>query len=127
MSAAIFLEKAHEALQVAQLALEQRCPNSAANRAYYAAYHATRAALVDAHVSGANEKWGHEAIQARISRLTREGKRGLPSRLGAELARLRMIRDIADYEQRMVSLRQARDVVKTATEFVSAVANVIQP
>ena len=71
MSLPPFLEKAQEALKAAQALLGLDCFGSAANRAYYAAFHATRAALVAAELSSEDRKWSHEALQGKLGQLTR--------------------------------------------------------
>lgn len=115
-----FLDKAHEAITAAELLLNAKCFSSAANRAYYAAFHAARAALVAAGVAATDHRWSHEGIQGAFSQLVRRRKIYSAQRL-ADLALLQSVRGVADYRVEMVSSRVAHDVVKMARMFVGAV------
>ena len=126
MSPPAFLDKAQEALKAAQLLLEQGCTNSAANRTYYAVFHAARAALIAARMSTTQQKWSHEAIQGQFQRLTRQ-KKIYPAHMNQDLSRLSAIRELADYDADLVNFKTARDVVKTASVFVAKVIKETQP
>jgi len=121
-----FLAKAREALKAAQILVQQDCFGSAANRAYYAAFHATRAALIAANQSGPEDKWSHEAIQARLGILTRSNKT-YPSHLSSDLPRSRGIREMADYDTDMVNSKTAHRAVRTAEVFIMDVQKAILP
>lgn len=60
------LAKAREALQGAESELANRRYNNAANRAYYACFHAAIAALIDADIRS-SERWEHDFVQARFA------------------------------------------------------------
>ena len=126
MTAPTFLDKAQESLGAAQLLLQHGCANSAANRSYYAVFHAARAALIAARLVTAQQKWGHDAIQGQFQKLTRQ-KKIYPAYMNHDLSRLRAVREVADYHPDMVSSRTARDVVKTAAVFVTHVLRETQP
>jgi uncharacterized protein (UPF0332 family) len=126
MSASPFLAKANEALKAAQILLDQGCADSAANRAYYASFHAARAALIAAGVSSAGRFWSHEAVPGGLSQLVHRRKR-YPAHLVGDLAGLLDVRLVADYREETVSLREARRSVKTAAAFVSIIDAGIQP
>lgn len=125
MSATTFLEKAEETLKAAQMVIEHGFTNSAANRCYYAAFHAARSALIKAGVGSAEKRWSHEGIQGDLSLLTRR-KKIYPAHLLADLSSLRDLRDVADYKPQMVSLKAARGAVRTATDFVAIVRKVVE-
>jgi uncharacterized protein (UPF0332 family) len=120
-----FLEKAQEALRAARILLEQGCPNSAANRAYYAAFHVSRAALVAAGISSPDRAWSHEAIPGGLSQLIHR-KKVYPAHLLRDLWLLLEVRLVADYRPHQVSSREASRVVKKAELFVVCVAREIQ-
>lgn len=124
VSLPIYLDKAQESLRAAELLLDRGCHNSAVNRAYYAIFHAARAALVAAKVSGPDDAWSHEAVQSHFPLLSRKQKL-YPAHLGADLAWVRSMRDIADYKSTMVSLRMATKAKKRAALFVSLVTKEI--
>lgn len=120
-----FLDKAREALKAAQILLEQGCPNSASNRAYYAAFHVSRAALVAAGISSPDRAWSHEAIRGGLSQLIHR-KKVYPAHLLRDLFLLLEVRLMADYRSHKVSSREADRVVKKAEQFVACVAREIQ-
>lgn len=105
--------------------VEQGCTGSAANRCYYAAFHATRSALIKAGVGTADRRWSHEGIQGDLSLLTRRRKL-YPAHLLADLSSLRDLRDVADYQPQAVSLKSARGAVKMTEEFVAIVKKVVR-
>lgn len=124
MSAAIFLEKAQEALRVAQYALDQRCPNSAASRGYYAMFHAARAALIASHRSSVERRWSHSALQSEFARLVHSDKRW-PGHLSSYLIKTLTPRELADYGSDMVSSRVAQIAVDRAAEFVKSAEEIV--
>lgn len=115
-----FLAKAQDALAAAEVLLDKKLLDSAANRAYYAVFHAARAALVAAGVSSPGHPWSHEAIQGGFAQLTQRRKM-YPNQLLGDLAHLLSIRLLADYAVESVSSKQAAAVVRKAREFVAEV------
>jgi uncharacterized protein (UPF0332 family) len=113
MEPPIFLLKAREAIKVAQLSLDHGCLNSAANRAYFATFHAARAALVAAGLSPTDRPWSHKAIQSAFAQLIHR-KKVYSAHLKGVLAELRSARDLADYRPEGVSSRAARNAVQKA-------------
>jgi uncharacterized protein (UPF0332 family) len=120
----LFLAKAQEALRAAQVLLHHRQSNSVANRAYYAGFHAARAALIRFNVSAAGKQWSHKALQSALSQLFRN-KKIEPAHLKGYLTELLAIRELADYGQEMVSSRVAKDAVRQAAELVASVEKLI--
>lgn len=121
-----FLQKARECIEAARILMEQGCPNSAANRTYYAAFQAARAAIATAGASTPGDKWSHESVQARFSLLIHRQKL-YPSNLRSYLSELRATRHLADYTEDMISLRMAKDALRLAEEFVVAIEKRIAP
>lgn len=119
-----FLAKTREALRAAELLRDTACTNSASNRAYYAVFHAARAALIAAGESASDQRWSHEAIQGGFARLIHRRKI-YPAHLGTDLPWLRGVRDLADYGLELVSSKTARDAVKRAGRFVELVTQEI--
>ena len=124
MSDRPFLAKAEEAATAAETLLERNLLDSAATRAYYAVFHAARAALVAAGVSAPARGWSHEAIQGGFAQLTHRRKL-YSSELLSDLPQLLNVRLLADYAAESVSSRQAENAVKRAKRFVAAVTQVI--
>jgi uncharacterized protein (UPF0332 family) len=120
-----FVCKAQEALDASVFLLERGWTNSAANRAYYAVFHAARSALVAARVCSLEHAWSHKALQSTFSQLVRRQK-AIPAHLPAILTHNRDVRAVADYEVEMVSLRIARTAVLRAEEFVGHIRKVIE-
>ena len=120
-----FLDKAEEAATAAEALLDKNLFDSAAARAYYAAFHAARAALIDAGLSARDRAWTHEAIPGAFSQLTHRRKM-YPAELLKDLSLLRDTRLLADYESDRVSSKQARTVVARARNFVNSVATEIK-
>ena len=124
MTASDFLVKARQAVTSAQLLLERKLLNCAANRAYYALFHAARAALIHRRQSSAERRWAHDALQAAFSKLLHADKR-YPSHLKSYLITQLVVREMADYDSGMISSRSADLAVRRAAEFVSTVETVV--
>jgi uncharacterized protein (UPF0332 family) len=120
-----FLGKAEEAVAAAEELLEKTRLDSAASRAYYAVFHAARAAVIAAGLSSPDRQWSHEAIQGGFAQLVNRRKI-YPSQLLSDLTHLLNMRLLADYGLPSVSSRQARDVVKKARHFVAVVSREIE-
>ena len=113
------LDRAREALEAAQVCLQQRLYHSATSRAYYAMFWAAQVAL--AHVGVMRAEWSHPALQASfIQELVRTRKR-YAAQLGQYVNRALQLRLDADYRLKGVSQRQATQAVRWAQEFVKAV------
>ena len=120
--AARYLAKARESLASAEADLVAGRHNSAANRAYYAAFQAAVAALVRAGVRPADDKWQHRFVMNQFSgRLIRRRKL-ISSALTSTLNELFDYRTTADYRSDDVSIRNSRDAVRQAQRMVSEVS-----
>lgn len=116
--------KARQAVASAELLVERQHVSCAANRAYYALFHAARAALIHARRSSPEKRWAHDALQAEFSKLLHADKR-YPSHLKSYLITQLVVREMADYHNEMISLRSADLAARRAAEFVSAVQAVV--
>src|SRR5690606_34584726 len=93
--------------------------NASANRAYYAAFHATLAALSK---TGLNvERLSHEAVQSNFASELIHKRKIYPSHLKSYLLTLQSVRNSADYETLFVSEKVAFRQFKRAKEFVDCV------
>jgi uncharacterized protein (UPF0332 family) len=116
-----YLRKARESLASAKADARARRYNSAANRAYYAAFQAAVAALIFYRVRSADTEWQHRFVAEEFSgRLIRRRKEFAAS-LGSVLPQLFQVRIRADYEVIDVSEREAAQSVNRANEVVGAV------
>ena len=122
-----YLAKASESLASARADTRARRYNSAANRAYYAAFQAAVSALIQARIRPANEDWSHRFVMSQFSgRLIRRRKL-LPSALRSTLQELFDRRVAADYSAENVSAGDARGAVKRAARLVGAVSSAAGP
>jgi uncharacterized protein (UPF0332 family) len=116
-----FLFKAREALAGAQSEFASKRYNNAANRAYYACFHAAIAALLDAGVRPQGPLWGHDYVQAQFSGLLIHRRKLYPEQLGSVLSRNIDVRKEADYDAESVSEKDAKRAIEKAKRFVEAV------
>lgn len=115
-----FLDKAHAALRAADLLLDKGLNDSAVNRAYFAVFHAAKAALIAAGVSDSHFDWTHEKVQGQFPLLVHRRKLYVAALLPT-LSHCRSLRALADYGVEVVSYKEARSATKVAALFVSAV------
>jgi uncharacterized protein (UPF0332 family) len=115
----IFWAKAVTACEAAQLLHKHGYSDGAANRAYYAMFHAARVAL--AHLDSAlAESKRHQSMIRRFSKhFVRE--RGVDPDLGRAFNRAFELRMIADYESEGVEIEDARKSVDAAETFLRTV------
>ena len=125
MSIATWLEKANRSLTSAKLNLDDGDPDGACNRAYYAMFHAARAALVQAGQDTlASAKTHSGLIGAFGAHLVKTGKLdALHGRAFSEVSRRRLV---GDYEGDGVSEEHAKAAVESAENFVVAVEDWIK-
>jgi len=93
--------------------------NNAANRAYYACFHAAIVALLRAGYERAT--WSHADVQALFSGQLIGRRRQQPASLRDVLSTVAEVRLMGDYDLRMVSGRLCRRAVQSARRFVATV------
>ncbi len=113
-----FLTKAEENLDIANVALERGKYNAAANRAYYASFQATVAALAAEGIKHSGHRIPHEWLQAQFSGILITRRKRYPSHFASYLPKMQDLRDDADYKTLLVSKNDATQQVKKANEFV---------
>lgn len=118
-----YLRKARESLASAKADARARRYNSAANRAYYAAFQAAVAALIFYRVRSAGTEWQHRFVAEEFSGKLIRRRKEFGSSLRSALPRLFQLRIKADYELNEVSQLAATSAVDRAGELVDAVAN----
>ena len=111
------LDRAAEALRMARFGLEVS-PDGAANRAYYAAFHAASALFA---AEGRTFR-KHSALEAAVHRdLVRTGR--WTEKLGEDYSRLARLRGTADYGAALrVTQDAAADAVRAAERILAAVS-----
>jgi len=117
-----YLAKARESLASARADVKARRYNSAANRAYYAAFQAAVAALINAGIRPANDDWGHRFVMSQFSGKLIRRRKLLPAALRSTLGELFDRRVTADYRAENVSSGDARGAVKRAGRLVDSVS-----
>ena len=116
------LQKANQALDDASYLLEDDRVEAAMNRAYYAAFHAARAALL----TEGEEPTSHAGILSRFSyHFIRTGR--ISEEVGQVLARAETDRNRADYDAFSVfEIQAAEDLVGDVSQFTEVVRQVIE-
>jgi uncharacterized protein (UPF0332 family) len=119
------LAKARESLASARADVRARRYNSAANRAYYAAFQAAVAALIQAEIRPENDDWSHRFVMSQFSgRLIRRRKL-LPPAIRSILPDLFNHRVRADYGSGNVSARHSRGASERAARLVAEVSEAL--
>jgi uncharacterized protein (UPF0332 family) len=113
-----FLAKARESLASAEADLEAGRLNSAANRAYYAAFEAAIAALIEHGIRPRGRSWDHRFVISEFSGKLITRRKVVTARLTGVLDVLLQRRLRADYRPAPVSRREARDSTAKATDFL---------
>jgi uncharacterized protein (UPF0332 family) len=121
-----YLRKARESLASAKADARARRYNSAANRAYYAAFQAAVAALIFYRVRHADTEWQHRFVTEEFSGKLIRRRKEFGSSLRSVLPQLFELRITADYGLDDVPKRDATLSVSRANEVVAAVAKKIE-
>lgn len=110
------VERAHQAVRDARILLEADSPQGAISRAYYAMFHAARAALraIDPELERAKT---HATVLRRFSRHV-VVEHAQAAELGRQLRKAFELRQSADYDGPDVSKAQAQMAVESAEQFL---------
>ncbi len=115
-----YLGKARESLASAEADVAAGRNNSAANRAYYAAFQAAVAALIRNGVTTSGA-WEHRFVQSEFSGKLVWRKKAFSQNYAGVLPRLFRRRLTADYKLEDVPKRKASDSCQSAADFIAAV------
>ena len=107
--------RAQGALKAAQLCLERQLSDSAANRAYFAAFQAAICALETQGIK--RDEWTHKGAHSDFVHRFVSRRKIVPASFASALPNLMRLRHIADYRQPGVSQKQAERAVQLAQEF----------
>jgi uncharacterized protein (UPF0332 family) len=113
--AARYLVKSRESLASANADLEAGRYNSAANRAYYAAFQAAVALLIENGVRPHSGSWEHKFVMSQFSGTLVRQRKIIPSQHRGVLERLLESRVRADYRAESISRSDARRLVREAS------------
>jgi uncharacterized protein (UPF0332 family) len=120
-----FLNKAKENLKIAQLSFEHNCYNACANHAYFAAFQAAIAALINSGMKIGN--FDHKLVQAEFSEKLIKRQKIYPAELKSCLMKMQLLRNKADYEHSHVSKNDARKQLRRSTEMLRSIGKEIEP
>ena len=121
-----YLAKAGESLASAEADVAAGRYNSAANRAYYAAFQAVVAALIHAAIRPKTGNWQHRFVLSQFSGRLVTKRKLLAHDLPALIDELFSLRVTGDYQPLDVPKRDARDAIKAAARVLSEVSRMTQ-
>ncbi len=110
------LERAQASLRAARLCLTENLCDSAANRAYFAAFQAAVWAIESQGIK--RKEWTHKGVHSDFVQLFIRRRKVVPASFASALPHLIRLRHIGDYQQPGVSLRETERAVRLAQEFV---------
>lgn len=116
-----YLRKARASLASAAADVRAKRYNSAANRAYYAAFQAAVAALIHWRVRSAETKWEHRFVSEEFSGKLIRGRKVFGGEFAGTLNRLFSIRLTGDYRDVDVSRGDGNAAHRKSERFVSAI------
>jgi uncharacterized protein (UPF0332 family) len=117
-AATLYLAKSRESLASAQADFEGGRHNSSTNRAYYAAFQAAVALLIENDVRPHGGSWDHKFVMSQFSGTLVQRMKIIPSEHRGVLERLLESRVRADYRAESISRSDARRLVREASALV---------
>lgn len=120
-----YLAKSRESLVSARADVRARRYNSAANRAYYAAFQAAVAALTHTGIRPENDDWSHRFVMSQFSGKLIRRRKLLPGALRRTLNNLFDRRVKADYRTVDTSRRTADDSARQAASLAGRVEKMV--
>ena len=119
----VYLEKALQSVAGAESELVNGRLDNCANRCYYACFQAAIYALIRAGIKPKDGKrpWRHMHVHAMFVHELIGQRERYPAELRDVLSRTLMLRQQADYTERLVSAKQAGRALRKADAFVTAV------
>ena len=121
-----FLRKARESLASAEADVRAGRANSAANRAYYAAFQASVALLIESGIRPRGDAWEHRFVISQVSGKLIRRRKVLPAELRGKLDQLLKLRLVADYRLASVSSGDAQQALRGARQVVEAIAGKLE-
>ena len=113
--------KAQQALQVAELAYPSGCYDEAVSRSYFAALKAALALMASLGLRPKETSRIGYWVQAHFANECIHRRKLMPAESARILADLRFLRGRAEYTAELMTERTARQALKMAREFLSAV------
>lgn len=117
-----YLLKARQSLAAAESEIANGRYNSSGSRAYYAAFQAAVALLIENGTSPRGNSWEHKYVLSEFSGTLITRRNVVPDRFKGSLSTLLELRIVADYKERSLSRREALEMHREAAELVRAAA-----
>jgi uncharacterized protein (UPF0332 family) len=121
-----YLRKARESLASAEAELSGARFNSAASRAYYSAFQASVAMLIENGIKPRGDSWEHRFVMSEFSGKLVRRKKLIAPRFRGVLDSLFEARLFADYQAPSVPRRTARRSVREGRKLVGEIAAVLE-
>lgn len=113
-----YIAKARESLATAEAELSAGRYSSSGSRAYYAAFQAAVALLIEGDVKPRGNSWEHKHVLSEFSGKLIRRRKNVPSRFKGTLSTLLELRIVADYKVRSLSRREAEEMHREAGDLV---------
>ncbi len=114
-----FMQKAGDNLAAARHCFENALYDASAGRAYFAAFQAAVAALLQAGEQ--HGKFDHKWVQATFSEQLIKRRKMFPGRFRAYLMEMQGLRNVADYKRGTISKNKAGEQLRRAEEIVAEI------
>ncbi len=113
-----YLVKARASLAAAETELSGRRYSSSGSRAYYAAFQAAVALLIENGTKPRGNSWEHKYVLSEFSGKLIRRQKAVPGRFKGTLSSLLELRIVADYKERPLSRREALEMHREAADLV---------
>jgi uncharacterized protein (UPF0332 family) len=117
-----YLTKAGESLAAAEADLSAGRYNASTARAYYAAFQASIAILIENEIRPRGNEWQHRFVISEFSGKLVRRRKVLSARFSGKLDLLLKARLVADYRPASVSRGDAREAVSEARDLAQEIA-----
>jgi len=117
----VFWQKADENLKAAQLCYQNSFYNASANRAYYAMYHATIAVLISKGFPPTQKNIDHGWVQSSFAGELINRRKIFPNKFKSYLSETQTCRNIADYDDVLISQAKTFRQIKKSIEFINTI------
>ncbi|HET9476122.1 MAG TPA: HEPN domain-containing protein [Dehalococcoidia bacterium] len=114
-----YIAKARESLASAESELSARRFSSSGSRAYYAAFQAAVALLIENGIKPRGNSWEHKHVLSEFSGKLIRRRKVVPSKFKGTLSALLELRIVADYKVRPLSRREAAEMRREAGALVT--------
>ena len=121
MDANLFLAKADENFLVAQYSSENNFLNASTSRAYYAMFQAAVAILIKKGFPPRQKYIDHGWVQSNFVNELIRRRKIFPGKFKSYLPDAQILRNMADYESKLISKKTAKQQLKKSEEFINRI------